>query len=792
MAIGDLSFAFNPERGETPASLEKKRRIAEALAGGAMGRAPRDVGEGLTSLGHALAYRRMMGDINKGEVTGRERAQGVFSGLFGGNFPEAPDAPATETDYPTQRVSESHGDFTAKAPAVISRLSEDLEITPQQAAGIVGQLGHESEGLQAINERNPLVPGSRGGFGWAQWTGPRRRQFEEWAQAQGLDPSDDETNYGFLLHELKNTPESAVLEDIRGAPDAQTAGRVFTDKFLRPGIPGYESRSQWTDQALMAYQSAVEGGATPQQATQAAEQQQTADHGPVQVASLDASAGMRRNTPAEFEPGEFTVPSRVPEPPELTSLRERVGGQPVQPGMIMDPQQTAGIFVGTPEELAAQRQGRLQQPPPSPLMRPESMSGGAPPTLQRSAPPAQRVAQAIAGGEEDGSRLPAIAGGTADVIDPGRPSMQQLVEAASNPWLSEGQKAVVGALLQREMQSSDPMRQLDMDYRRAQIDALNAKAAGEGQLEGPAAFQTLALRARDAGLEPGTPEYQQFMATGGSSPDESAANQRIDRMTENLMATGDFVDPQEAQNIAVGIVDGRLKSDRHPVTGELQIVDMATGRPVYGGRQQPPAPTPVGPEAPALQEDWFGRQFPASNEAFGVPGAIAGGINRASDAIGVGPVYPEIQQSQADFGVLRESLMNDISSAYNRQPPSWLMKEIRSLTPAAGSPFEGPSGAVSKLNALGRHLETELRITESALAQRELSPKNRQELEAKRDGLGAGLERITGAIRSFGDQEQSAPQEAVDMLREDPSPQARREFDEIFGDGAAERVLGGQ
>lgn len=154
--------------------------------------------------------------------------------------------------------------FEAKAAWVISALSRDLGITPQQAAGIVGQLGHESAGLQAINERNPVVPGSRGGFGWAQWTGPRRRQFEQWAQNQRLDPASDEANYGFLRHELTASPESAVVTAIKSAPDAETAGRIFTDQFLRPGIPAYASRSKWTQRAAGAIGGPVEaagGGA---------------------------------------------------------------------------------------------------------------------------------------------------------------------------------------------------------------------------------------------------------------------------------------------------------------------------------------------------------------------------------------------------------------------------------------------------------------------------------------------------------------------------------------------------
>lgn len=154
--------------------------------------------------------------------------------------------------------------FDALAPQVIAGLSRDLRITPQQAAGIVGQLGFESEGLQAINERQPVVPGSRGGFGWAQWTGPRRRQFEAWAAQNNMDVSAPQANYGFLVHELTNTPESRALEQIRQAPDAQTAGRVFTDAFLRPGVPAYDKRASWTEKALNFIMPTAQAGTLPQ------------------------------------------------------------------------------------------------------------------------------------------------------------------------------------------------------------------------------------------------------------------------------------------------------------------------------------------------------------------------------------------------------------------------------------------------------------------------------------------------------------------------------------------------
>lgn len=150
------------------------------------------------------------------------------------------------------------------APTYIRRLSEDVGITPEQSAGIFGQLGYESEGLQAINERHPVVPGSRGGFGWAQWTGPRRRAFESWAAENNASITDPETNYQFLLHELRDTPEGRVLDTVRQAPDAVTAGRAFTDGFLRPGVPAYEGRDSWARRAMNFVVPTAQAGTLPE------------------------------------------------------------------------------------------------------------------------------------------------------------------------------------------------------------------------------------------------------------------------------------------------------------------------------------------------------------------------------------------------------------------------------------------------------------------------------------------------------------------------------------------------
>lgn len=91
----------------------------------------------------------------------------------------------------------------------------------------------ESRMDPGINEIAPLVPGSRGGFGLMQWTGPRRRALEAFAAERGVDVADPDMQLDFLMTELQG-PEAAAARAIFAAPDAQTAAAAIVNKFLRP------------------------------------------------------------------------------------------------------------------------------------------------------------------------------------------------------------------------------------------------------------------------------------------------------------------------------------------------------------------------------------------------------------------------------------------------------------------------------------------------------------------------------------------------------------------------------
>jgi len=136
--------------------------------------------------------------------------------------------------------------FSRKAPTVMQRLMTDLSLTKDQAAGVVGNLGHESGGFLLYSEING------GGVGWAQWTGPRRKSFENWAEANGLDPKSDDANYGYLVHELTGEYAGA-LDAVRAAPSVKDAMLAFEETFERAGVKAYGSRLRYAQAALASF-----------------------------------------------------------------------------------------------------------------------------------------------------------------------------------------------------------------------------------------------------------------------------------------------------------------------------------------------------------------------------------------------------------------------------------------------------------------------------------------------------------------------------------------------------------
>ncbi len=142
------------------------------------------------------------------------------------------DRPSPSAPQTRPSSTKGLGLFQSKAPRIMHDLMRDLGLTSVQAAGILGNIGHECAGFTLLQEQKP-IRGGRGGWGWCQWTGPRRNDFEKWATEHGLDFSSDKANYGFLLQELQGNQANSVRR-LREAQTVDGATTDFMNTFEKP------------------------------------------------------------------------------------------------------------------------------------------------------------------------------------------------------------------------------------------------------------------------------------------------------------------------------------------------------------------------------------------------------------------------------------------------------------------------------------------------------------------------------------------------------------------------------
>jgi len=148
----------------------------------------------------------------------------------------------------------SDNSFEARGGWLVKRIALDFNIQLFQAAGSVGNLGFESGGFKVLQEIG-VSDFERGGYGWAQWTGPRRRAFETWCVNNKLKPSSDEANYGYLCVELKGAYHNTITL-VSKTKDISEAVFSVGQTYERPGgttpdfLPGFSGRLRFAQRAL--------------------------------------------------------------------------------------------------------------------------------------------------------------------------------------------------------------------------------------------------------------------------------------------------------------------------------------------------------------------------------------------------------------------------------------------------------------------------------------------------------------------------------------------------------------
>jgi hypothetical protein len=172
-------------------------------------------------------------------------------------------SPKIASDVAPKISTKLSGTGVDKGAQIASDLVKSGGLTQAQAAGVVGNMMVETGGFKHHQELSPRA--GRGGAGWLQWTGPRRRNFEKWSESQGLDPQSDDANFGFLLHEMeggtgdhwtkkgmlvggKRATKNYSLAEFKKIKDPKEAAKYFMEGYERPGILHEDRRTGFGEQ----------------------------------------------------------------------------------------------------------------------------------------------------------------------------------------------------------------------------------------------------------------------------------------------------------------------------------------------------------------------------------------------------------------------------------------------------------------------------------------------------------------------------------------------------------------
>lgn len=120
---------------------------------------------------------------------------------------------------------------------------QNLGWSAEQAAGIVGNLWHESE-------LKPTVVSKYGNHrGVAQWDRTRYKALCNWAAQNNLNPKDIFAQLEFVHHELTNDEQDAG-QKLKRAKTVEEATKIFCTYYERAGLPMLRLRISYAKLSL--------------------------------------------------------------------------------------------------------------------------------------------------------------------------------------------------------------------------------------------------------------------------------------------------------------------------------------------------------------------------------------------------------------------------------------------------------------------------------------------------------------------------------------------------------------
>lgn len=435
-----LSFIFGGDTGETPESIKRKRDLAMAIMGAST--APRNVGEGLNALGSGIVAGAMNRRANKAEKAGRGTADALFNRIIG----QAPDVSASNMLSPGIKpasTSTSAGTGAAASvnvdPSIRDGIVQTASALGVDPVDLATAISYETAGTFDPTKAGPTTKWGKH-RGLIQFGEPQAQQYGvNWDDPVGSQLGEN----GAVAKYLRSTgvkPGMGLL-DIYSAINSGGVGRYNASDAAAGGAPG-TVRDKVEEQMAghRAKALALFG-----------------DQGQ-EVASLDPAIGMPPQTAAgavnALAAGGGAPPPSLSE--EVAAFEQTPEYRAQFPGMTGAPQTATPPAQGAPQGIPPQFQGSQQL---------ANAQGGIMPALMGGSPASpEQVAQAQAMGQQQPPPQQAPA--------QGGPDQMEILKALSNPWLSQEQKAVLQTLYDQQVQQSDPVRQMQLEKGRIELDQM--------------------------------------------------------------------------------------------------------------------------------------------------------------------------------------------------------------------------------------------------------------------------------------------------------------------------------
>lgn len=493
-----MAYLFGGNTGVSYSDLQRRREIADALSKQIMGDTPKTTAQGIGALMKGIGAGIGRYSANKGLKEGTDSANSAYESILGRIMGGSPSSAPS--------VASSGGGAGGGAIPMPGAAAEIAATSPTTGYTFKPFM----ETIKAGGVQNPYALAAIAATGRAEsgWSG--KRAVSTWS-----DPSESGqpgTSGGIMSWRGPRYQALAATGDL--SPEGQAKFFLNEDPTLIQKLnnaKSVEEAQQLMNNAWAFAGYNRPGGESARRLGYAKGYLSGFQGGNTEVASLDPSSGM-----------------------SAASAIKAVAPRAPNPGGYRDPMVSAPNPAPSPQAPQPANQpmpAQTQPPVPQPAPMQVAQNGQFLTSPQPPAPP-QAPTNPYQG------------------VDP------EMMKLLNNPFLDTEKKQIIQGIVQQQIQRNDPAYQLELETKRAQLDALRAKPGDPWEkLDDGTLFRKSTGEIKQVGPA----------AAGGGGPFRFKGNSVEAQALNGLMDSGDLT-PGQAQQLAAG------KTITDPSTGAIVFV----------------------------------------------------------------------------------------------------------------------------------------------------------------------------------------------------------------------------